>query len=512
MNSSVRDENGNIYYIAGKLSSGGQGCVFTVQDNDSVVIKAIVNEATLDIISDEAKYAEYQARVRRVMSVGEFDNLAMPYVMLEKPLCGYVMLFMSGLQPVDKLMLPYIYKHKVENEEEDKIYIPKSYSGKENRVLAKSEEEFIFAYNQSGGLVKRLKCLAKLAKIMGELEDHNAVYCDLSPNNVFISKDVNSHEVWLIDLDNLSLASQIRSPIGTPKYMAPEVVKGQPNSIFSDRYSFALLAYQLLMMKDPFLGAAANEFDSWEDDSESDDAFDVAVANGEVAWVWEKNDSSNRPEGGLDPNALLTEDILLLFEETFNADGRNNPRKRPSMWRWYDALIKAVESSSETVFKYGEDAFSELRTNADNKYYRQRIGFVTAVEPFKKSKTINRLMVNICGITSIEDESGYFENIVVPDKTIFWDADKETPAYYLSNYDVLNERREKYIPEYITITRKERLFSKSTEFVVSCPYSDCEVSVVENDKSVAMITNLQNVTLFVKYKGKPIKKISIGKE
>ena len=78
MNSSVRDENGNIYYIAGKLSSGGQGCVFTVQDDDSVVIKALINENTLDIISDETKYAEYQERVRRVMSVGEFDNLAMP--------------------------------------------------------------------------------------------------------------------------------------------------------------------------------------------------------------------------------------------------------------------------------------------------------------------------------------------------------------------------------------------------------------------------------------------------
>ena len=38
MNSSVRDENGNIYYIAGKLSSGGQGCVFTVQDDDTCPI------------------------------------------------------------------------------------------------------------------------------------------------------------------------------------------------------------------------------------------------------------------------------------------------------------------------------------------------------------------------------------------------------------------------------------------------------------------------------------------
>ena len=109
--------------------------------------------------------------------------------------------------------------------------------------------------------------------------------------------------------------------------MAPEVVKGEPNSIYSDRYSFALIAYQLLMMKDPFLGIAAIEYDSWEDNSESDDAFDVAVANGEVAWVWEKDDPSNRPEGGLDPNTFLTKELVSLFEETLNSDGATPQKK-----------------------------------------------------------------------------------------------------------------------------------------------------------------------------------------
>ena len=93
MNTLVKDENGNIYNLDEKLGEGGQGCVFTVRENDCVVIKALVDDK-LDIIQDEKKYSEYQKNVRRIIGIGEFENLAIPYLMLEKPYCGYIMLFM----------------------------------------------------------------------------------------------------------------------------------------------------------------------------------------------------------------------------------------------------------------------------------------------------------------------------------------------------------------------------------------------------------------------------------
>ena len=79
------------------------------------------------------------------------------------------------------------------------------------------------------------------------------MYGDLSPKNVFISKARESYEAWLIDLDNLSFIKDVKGAIGTKGYMAPEVAKGMPNTIYSDRYSFALLAYKFLLMKDQFV-------------------------------------------------------------------------------------------------------------------------------------------------------------------------------------------------------------------------------------------------------------------
>ncbi len=508
MNTSVKDENGNIYYIAGKLGSGGQGCVFTVRDNDSVVIKALVNDdEKLDIIQDDTKYLAYQQNVRRIMAVGEFENIAVPYVMLEKPYCGYVMLFMNGLQSIDKLMLPYLYKDK----NTGKIYL--NNLDKSDKVTAKTKEEFYFAYNYNGGLVKRIKCLAKLAKIMGNFEDKDVVYCDISPNNVYISKNPESYETWLIDLDNLAHSSDVRGPIGTHGYMAPEVFKGNPNTIYSDRYSFALVAYRFLMIKEPFLGKAKDDFDSWETDGSDEDAFDEAVENGEISWIWEKDDDSNRSNTGLNPYEFLNDDLIQLFERTFNFDGRNNPKHRPSMWEWYDTLIKASESAFYSKLKFSDDSFSELVSSENNKkYYYQKVGFISLMEPFQKGVEIKRYIINIKNVVELSDEEGNVEYIAEKDKVIYWDSSKEVSKYYLSNFDIMNKRPEKYISDFITLVKQEKLFSISNEYNILCQGKDYDVIAIEDNCMVKTISDLLKTTIYVKYKGQIIKKITIEKE
>ena len=508
MNTSVKDENGNIYNLADKLGEGGQGCVFTIRENDSVVIKALVDD-NLDIIQDEKKYLQYQQNIRKIIAVGEYENIAVPYVMLEKPFCGYVMIFMNGLQSIDKLMLPYLYKSKSSG----KICIKDT--SKSNRTTAKqgSKEEFDFAYNFNGTLTKRLKCLAKLAKIMGNFEDTDVVYCDLSPNNVYISKKSESYETWLIDLDNLKHSKDVQGPIGTPGYMAPEVFRGKPNTIYSDRYSFALLAYRLLLMKEPFLGQAQDSFDSWEDDASDTDAFEQAVANGEIAWIWEKDDDSNRSNTGLNPYEMLNDDLINLFERTFNADGRNNPTHRPSMWEWYDALLQALESSFKGELKFSEESFSELAKEQNKtKYYCLPISFINKKEPFQNSRNVNRLVVNIKHVVELSDEDGNKEFIAQPDKTIYWDDDKNISKYYLSNFDVMNTIPKKYIENYIVFSKKEKLFVKSSEFKVSAPDKEYEVVIIENNCIVKEIKNLLKATIYIKYNSQIIKKITITKE
>lgn len=522
MNSSVNDENGNVYYIKGKLSSGGQGVVYTVRDNDSIVIKALpVSEENSEIIKDEKIYEEYKKNVRRIIAVGEFENLAIPVAMLEKTFCGYVMQFMNGLQPIANMMSipPYLYKkkcdHKEENAESNETYIYTNECKKEDRVIAKTREEMIFAYNFDGGLGKRIRCLAKLAKILANFEDNNVVYCDLSPNNIFVSKGAENYETWLIDLDNLSLGSKVKKTIGTPGFMAPEVVKGEKNSIYSDRFSFALIAYRFLMLKDPFEGDAADGYKSWYDDDSSDDEFEQAVAQGEVAWIWEKKDDSNRTKSGFNPMIMLPTSILDLFERTLNKDGRQNPENRPSMWEWYDELVLASESTSVREIKYQEPAFRELiRRQRNTKYYTESIEYLTDTETFSADENtkIRRYKVTIKHISPLIDENGAIESIADGQKIVYWDVNSKASKYCLSNFDLLDRRPKRYIKDFLVFKRQETLFVKSNEYNVKINDRDYKVIIIENGKVKNVISDIIKSEILIIYKGEIIRKISVTME
>jgi serine/threonine protein kinase len=501
----VKDENGNIYHIDSKLDSGGQGCVFTVHNKDNIVIKALINnDEDLDIIEDEAMYEIYINKMRNIIAIGEFENVAIPYVMLEKPFCGYIMLFMNGLHGLNNLIQPYVFKKK----ETNKIYIDDT--SKADKKTAKTKEEFDFSYNYNGSLVKRIKCLAKIAKILYQFENKGVVYSDIAPKNVFISKARESYEAWLIDLDNLSYSKDVKVAIGTKGYMAPEVAQGIPNTIYSDRYSFALLAYKFLLMKDPFEGKAQKNFNTWDVDGSDEDAFEIAKDRGEVAFIWEKDDDTNRSDTGLNQNDFLNEELIDLFEKTFNKIGRKNPYKRPSMVEWYDALINASQSAFSGTLDFKSEQFSDLILQQKSKtYFHLPTEFITSIEPFQKTIIIKKYTVILKRIIEITDDEKNVDFLVIEDKKINWNSDKEIDKYYLSNYDVMDKRPQKYIRDFISLKRIEKLFTRSNEFSISVYDKDYEVVAFYQNQLVKTISHLENTVIYIKFKGRYIKQISI---
>lgn len=522
MNSTVKDINGYVYKIEDKLNSGGQGCVFTVEGNDSIVIKAIVNEDTLDIIQDEKIYEKYQRMINEVIAIGEFSNLAVPTVMLEKPYCGYIMQFMSGLHPVDKIMLPYVFKNK----DTGTILIPSDYSIKAKKIgdniikkNAEDKEEFMFSYNVTGGLYKRLRCMANLAKIMGKFEDNNIAYCDISPNNVFISKDYNSYETWLIDIDNLKYSYDNKPGLGTPTYKAPEVEKGGTNTIFSDEYSFAVLAFQVLTLSEPFNGKMRKEYSSWDsddwnaDNENDEDAFDKAVAYGEIPWVYERNDSSNYMDKPLDPRVLLNEQLYDLFDRTFNKDGRENPSHRPSMWEWYDALINASESLISGELRFEGEKYNLIKRERDT-YYKLPIFYLGDRECFLNQNSCKPIKVLISDVSILMDENGNKEFIAKNPHIIFWKFSNEISSYSLSNYVLFGNRNVEYSPNALTFIKQEELFKKTDGYKVTSVFDEnnVELVIVENNLVVKKIDNLLNTTIYIKKQDNIIKRITFERK
>ena len=83
---------------------------------------------------------------------------------------------------------------------------------------------------------------------------------DVKPANVLIRRDDR------LALADFGIAKMFESPtgltatgmvVGTPIYMAPEQAQGKPATPASDRYSLAVLAYELLSGKPPFGGESA---------------------------------------------------------------------------------------------------------------------------------------------------------------------------------------------------------------------------------------------------------------
>ncbi len=301
----IKDCNGNLYVLDSVLGQGGQGMVCKTKDS-AIAIKFVMKNN--QVLQDESYYEAYRNKINDVvvMNIDSDINLCHPYTMLEKPYCGYVMHMLSNLKPISNL-----------------IYDPNIDKGLESHFL------------ESGGLKKRLEVLIELSRTMARLHSKGIVYCDISPNNVFFSDTENFSKVWLIDCDNLKYTNDVKSGIFTPGYGAPEVVlNASSNTIFSDCFSFAVLAFKVLTSRSPFEVnyKDTDSSDGWDATTKATTNEDNISANN-IPWLFE--DGVKEKEFF---SHFLTKELIALFNQTFSKHGRFSPNSRPSMREWYSAL------------------------------------------------------------------------------------------------------------------------------------------------------------------------------
>ncbi|HEY48390.1 MAG TPA: protein kinase [Anaerolineae bacterium] len=86
--------------------------------------------------------------------------------------------------------------------------------------------------------------------------DNGVIHRDVKPSNILIDEGGNA---WLSDfgfahVHDATLSLTGSALIGTPAYMAPEIVSGNPVSPHSDQYSLAVVVYHLTTGRLPFDG------------------------------------------------------------------------------------------------------------------------------------------------------------------------------------------------------------------------------------------------------------------
>ncbi len=108
-------------------------------------------------------------------------------------------------------------------------------------------------------LKQALEISQQVCHALDYAHDKGVIHRDIKPSNIMIMPD-NRVKVVDFGISILTTPNQNNSAelVGTPSYMAPELVDGAPASIETDLYSLAVLLYEIILGRVPYSGDDAH--------------------------------------------------------------------------------------------------------------------------------------------------------------------------------------------------------------------------------------------------------------
>jgi DNA-binding helix-hairpin-helix protein with protein kinase domain len=294
----VTDEYGRDLALTRRLGAGGQGTVWEVAGG-RLAVKLLRARG-------QAGAEALHQRIRQLRRL-DLDGLplARPLAVLQPPHLGYVMEMLADMIALQNLLAP------------------------------PAREDLVAWYTRTGGLRRRLRLLGRVAAALGSLHARAMVYGDPSPANLMVSEPIEQEQVWLVDTDNVAVASRARdTALGTPGYRSPDVTAGRHGlSTLSDAYAFAVIAFETLAVVHPFIGDQVYQ---------GEPALQERAFAGELPWIDQENDDRNRSSFGIPRGAVLTPGLLALAARVFEA-GKWEPAARPTVGEWRTKLFEAAD-------------------------------------------------------------------------------------------------------------------------------------------------------------------------
>jgi serine/threonine protein kinase len=176
-----------------------------------------------------------------------------------------------------------------------------------------------------------------------QLHSKGLCYRDISFGNAFF--DPVTGEILIADNDNVAVDEQAKSSVlGTPRFMAPEVVRGEAlPSTQTDLFSLSVLLFYMLMVHHPLEGKKELSIKCL------DLPAMTKLYGTEPLFIFDPQDKSNEPVAGYHDNAIAFWPIYPqflrdLFTKAFT-DGIRDPqngRVRESEWR--AAMVRLRDS------------------------------------------------------------------------------------------------------------------------------------------------------------------------
>jgi DNA-binding helix-hairpin-helix protein with protein kinase domain len=189
-----------------------------------------------------------------------------------------------------------------------------------------------------------------LVDAFGELHRAGGCYRDINFNNIFA--DAEARQVAIVDCDNIGLDEGHIAVLGTPRFMAPEIVRGESMPCAAtDLYSLAVMLFFLLMHGHPLDGRRVEATYTWQGEEHAGNTSLAHLHYGkDPLFIFDPADPSNRPLEGSAVNVwwpIYPAFIRELFTSAFTTGLRGSGlQARVAAGRWRNAMLRLRDAVS----------------------------------------------------------------------------------------------------------------------------------------------------------------------
>lgn len=319
--------NGETYVLVKRIGKGGQAEVWKAQNKKSKKVYA---------------YKQYKhntnnirANIEDLISIGDFKDK-------------------NGVSLADTVVLPIT---TVDCEGDAFGYIMELVDLQDYTIIKKAWCE---KYPSCDAICKIIQNFARFFETIHS--SYGMCYKDVNETNIFFNPSTGA--IKIIDNDNIGYADKF-TITGTSGYMAPEVVLGAKPDHNSDKFSFAVFVYRLLVGGYPFEGPYTEEY-CVKNDVLPDDAKKV-IFGSHAVFVWNPYNRKNSIENVNNPQIQgqvaywkkLPDAVKDMFISTFATNlskDRRAERTTDTDWR---ERFSEMENNLVKCPKCGKITFSE---------------------------------------------------------------------------------------------------------------------------------------------------------
>lgn len=363
----VVDEFGKTHEIKEEMSRGGQGVIHKT-GNRNIIIKLQHNQ-DVDESQKERQRKEFERL--QTLPIPANTNITTPISILQDSI-GYTMELLNDMIGFEESFRPSGDVTAREFQKNSYLRQLASLGDGDDVVLVDLKKNNVGAlavafaeYISTGGLTRRMEAHMKVACYLAKLHSVGLVYCDISSQNLFISKSWENTHVWLIDVDNLDFQAKTRKrKVCTPYYAAPEVQEGKGSTFYSDTYALAISTFWSTMGIHPFVDTRAES--EAESDCFSCDFIDDQIFSSEnIPWIFDEESEGADVCTMMPYHYVYSLGMQSIYKKMFSQTGKDVLYHRPTAIQFAEELAEAWDTLVRCPQCHMEYQYFEVKKEED---------------------------------------------------------------------------------------------------------------------------------------------------